>query len=49
LDDIEAAAAELRRRGVEIFAGPNTNPSLNRRFTHCKDNNGFEGEIVQYL
>lgn len=49
VDDLDAAVAELRRRGVEIFAGPNENPSLNRRFIHCKDNNGFDVEIVQYL
>lgn len=49
VDDIEAATAELRRRGVEVFAGPNTNSSLNRKFIHFKDNNGFDVEIVQYL
>jgi catechol 2,3-dioxygenase-like lactoylglutathione lyase family enzyme len=49
VNDINAAVKELKQRGVEIFAGPNTNPTLNRSFIHFKDNNGFDVELVQYL
>lgn len=49
MDDLDAAVVELKRRGIEVFAGPNVNPSLNRKFVHFKDNNGFDVELVQYL
>lgn len=49
VENLDAAAAELRRRGVKIFAGPNHNPALNRRFIHVKDNNAFDLEFVEYL
>lgn len=49
VDDIDAVVAELKQRGVEVFAGPNVNPTLNRKFFHFQDNNGFDVELVQYL
>jgi hypothetical protein len=49
VDEMDAAVAELKRRGVEVFAGSNVNPTLNRKFVHFKDNNGFDVELVQYL
>ncbi|MDJ0740431.1 MAG: VOC family protein [Gammaproteobacteria bacterium] len=49
VDDAEAAMAELRAKGVEIYAGPFTNPTLNRTFFHIKDPEGTWIEFVEIL
>lgn len=49
VDDIDAAQAELKAKGVYVYAGPNTNLALSRRFLHFLDLNGLSIELVQYL
>jgi catechol 2,3-dioxygenase-like lactoylglutathione lyase family enzyme len=49
VNDMDAVVEELKKREVEVFAGPNVNPTLNRKFVHFRDNNGFDVELVQYL
>ena len=49
VEDIGAAVWEFGRRGVEVFAGPNVNPTLNRKFIRVKNNSGVPVELVQYL
>jgi catechol 2,3-dioxygenase-like lactoylglutathione lyase family enzyme len=48
VDDMASTIALLKARGVEIYAGPNTNPTLKRTYIHIKDNNGFPIELVEY-
>ena len=49
VDDMDATIAELNERGIELFAGPFVNDTLNRKFGHIKDNNDFWIELVEYL
>lgn len=49
VEDAEAAMAELKAKGVEIYAGPFTNPTLNRTFFHIKDPEGTWIEFVEIL
>lgn len=49
VDDMDATVAELNQRGIELFAGPFVNETLNRKFGHIKDNNDFWIELVEYL
>lgn len=49
VSDISKTVDVLKSKGIEIFAGPNTNPTLNRKFIHVKDLNGNDIEFVEYL
>lgn len=49
VDDMDAVIEEFKQRGLEVFAGPNVNSALNRKFIHVRDNNGFDVEFVEYL
>lgn len=49
VDDMDATITELNDRGIELFAGPFVNDTLNRKFGHIKDNNDFWIELVEYL
>jgi hypothetical protein len=49
VNDMDAVVKEFKKREVEVFASPNVNPILNRKFVHFRDNNGFDVELVQYL
>ena len=46
VSDAEAAMAELQARGIEIYAGPFTNETLNQTFFHIKDPEGTWIEFV---
>lgn len=49
VENIDTLMAELKARGISIFAGPNINKSLNRKFIHVLDNSGNDLEFVEYL
>lgn len=49
VNDMDATIEELNEKGIELFAGPFVNDTLNRKFGHIKDNNDFWIELVQYL
>lgn len=47
--DVDAAAAELQRRGVDLVIPPTTFPSSGRRVTFIRDNNGNFIELLTPL
>ena len=49
VNNMDETISELSDRGIELFAGPFVNETLNRKFGHIKDNNDFWIELVEYL
>ncbi len=49
VDDLDAVAAELHKRGVKFFFEPKTFNSDKRKVCFIKDNNGNPIELVQLL
>jgi hypothetical protein len=47
VDDLDAVAARMKERGVEIIFGPHTIEAVKVKFFHVKDLNGYRLEFLQ--